>query len=77
MVAMIDGTFRMLSTGASWSGNEQNHLFLGEPGKGEFTRVSGISGLDDPGDSMAAAMLDFDRDGWMEVACFRAPRPRL
>jgi hypothetical protein len=76
MVAMADSTFRMLSTGASWSGNEENHLFLGD-GKGAFTRVSGISGLDDPGDSMAAAMLDFDRDGWMDVALGNISKPRF
>jgi hypothetical protein len=77
MVAMFDATFRMLSTGASWSGNERNHLFLGRPGEGEFTRVSGISGLDDPGDSMSAAMLDFDRDGWMDVALGNISKPRF
>ena len=46
MVAMANATFRMLSTGASWSGHERNHLFLGRPGEGEFVRVSGISGLE-------------------------------
>ena len=74
---MVDATFRMLSTGASWSGNERNHLFLGRPGAGEFVRVSGISGLDDGGDSMSAAMLDFDRDGWMDVALGNNSKPRF
>ncbi len=74
---MVDATFRMLSTGASWSGNERNHLFLGRPGVGEFVRVSGISGLDDGGDSMSAAMLDFDRDGWMDVALGNNSKPRF
>ena len=77
MVAMVDGTFRMLSTGASWSGHERNHLFLGIPGEGDFVRVSGISGLDEEGDSMSAAMLDFDRDGWMDVALGNISRPRF
>lgn len=77
MVAMADATFRMLSTGASWSGHERNHLFLGRPGKGEFVRVSGISGLDDEGDSMSAAMLDFNRDGWMDVALGNISKPRF
>ena len=77
MVAMADATFRMLSTGASWSGNESNHLFLGRPGEGEFIRVSGISGLDDAGDSMSAAMLDFNRDGWMDVALGNISKPRF
>jgi len=74
---MVDATFRMLSTGASWSGNERNHLFLGQPGAGEFVRVSGISGLDDAGDSMSAAMLDFDHDGWMDVALANNSKPRF
>ena len=77
MVAMVDGTFRMLSTGASWSGHERNHVFLARPGEGEFVRVSGISGLDDGGDSMSAAMLDFDRDGWMDVALGNISGPRF
>jgi peroxiredoxin len=77
MVAMMDATFRMLSTGASWSGHERNHLFLGRPGEGKFVRVSGISGLDDGGDSMSAAMLDFDRDGWMDVALGNISKPRF
>ncbi len=77
MVAMADATFRMLSTGASWSGHERNHLFLGRPGEGEFVRVSGISGLDDEGDSMSAAMLDFNRDGWMDVALGNISKPRF
>jgi len=74
---MVDATFRMLSTGASWSGNERNHLFLGRPGEGEFVRVSGISGLDDAGDSMSGAMLDFDRDGWIDVALGNNSKPRF
>ena len=74
---MADATFRMLSTGASWSGHERNHLFLGRPGKGGFVRVSGISGLDDEGDSMSAAMLDFNRDGWMDVALGNINKPRF
>ncbi len=77
MVAMVDATFRMLSTGASWSGHERNHLFLGRPGEGRFVRVSGISGLDDEGDSMAAALLDFDRDGWMDIALGNISEPRF
>lgn len=74
---MADATFRMLSTGASWSGNERNHLFLGRPGEGRFVRVSGISGLDDGGDSMSAALLDIDRDGWMDVALGNISKPRF
>ncbi len=74
---MIDETFRTLSTGASWSGNERNHLFLGTGKEDAFLRLSGISGLDDPGDSMSASLLDFDRDGWMDVALGNISKPRF
>jgi peroxiredoxin len=77
LVAMLDGSFRMLATGASWSGHERNHLFLGTDGRADFVRVTGISGLDDPGDSMSAAQLDLDRDGWMDVALHNVGSPRL
>ena len=50
-VDMVDGTFRMLATGASWSGHERNHLFFGGLPGHQFERLTGISGLDDPGDS--------------------------
>ena len=78
-VDMVDGTFRMLATGASWSGHERNHLFFGGLPDHQFQRLSGISGLDDPGDSRAFATLDFDHDGWIDMALgnISAPKFRL
>lgn len=76
---MINGTNRMLAGGASWSGNERNHLFFGGLPNHQFERLSGISGLDDPADSRAFATLDFDHDGALDIvlANVSAPRTRL
>jgi hypothetical protein len=62
--------------GASFSGRERNHLFLNVEGR-QFEEISGISGLDDPGDSRSFAILDYDRDGWPDVAVVSANAPML
>lgn len=62
--------------GASLSGHERNRLFISSEGK-QFTDVSGVSGLDDPGDGRAFAVLDYDRDGWPDVATVNANAPWL
>ena len=74
---VIDGTTRMLAGGASWSGHERNHLFFGGLPDNQFARVSGITGMDDPGDSRAFATLDIDQDGWLDVALVNVSAPRL
>ena len=58
----------------SFSGNERNHLFLGREGK-QFEDISGLSGLDHPGDSRAFAVFDYDRDGWQDLAVVSANSP--
>lgn len=63
-----------LQSGASFSGHERNHVFLNQNGT-DYVEVSGISGLDHPGDSRAFAVLDFDRDGWQDVAVVNANAP--
>ncbi|MHC4955846.1 MAG: CRTAC1 family protein [Planctomycetota bacterium] len=68
-------SFRSLLSGKSWSGSERNHLFLGD-GK-DFVRVTGISGADDPGDSRGFAVLDFDRDGDLDIALTNLSSPRM
>ncbi len=60
----------------SLSGRERNHLFISQQGR-RFTDVSSLSGLDHPGDSRAFALLDFDRDGWLDVALVNANAPLL
>ena len=64
---------RFLS-GASFSGHERNHVFLNQNGR-DYVDVSGISGLDHPGDSRAFAVLDYDRDGWQDLAVVNANAP--
>jgi len=67
----LDGQMR---GGASHSGNERNHLFL-NLGDGGYADVSSVSGLDDPADGRVFALLDFDRDGFLDVALANASRP--
>ena len=64
---------RLLS-GASYSGHERNHVFLNQSGE-DYVEVSGVSGLDHPGDSRAFAVLDYDRDGWQDLAMVAANAP--
>ena len=63
---------------ASWryslSGRERSHLFVNEDGR-RFIDVSGISGADHPGDGRAFAKIDFDRDGWTDLAVMNANAP--
>ena len=49
-------------------------MFLNQDGD-DYVEVSGISGLDHPGDSRAFAVLDFDRDGWQDLAVVNANAP--
>lgn len=63
-----------LQSGASFSGHERNHVFLNQNGD-DYVEISGISGLDHPGDSRAFAVLDFDRDGWQDLAVVNANAP--
>ena len=72
---VLEDSFRSLSMGRSWSGNERNHLFLGD-GK-SFVRVTGISGTDDPADSRGFAVLDFDHDGDLDIALTNLSKPRM
>ena len=58
----------------SWSGHERDHLFLNHAGK-QFVEVSGISGLDSPLDGRAFALLDYDRDGFSDIAVVNANAP--
>lgn len=63
-------------SGASHSGHERNHLFINQQG-GQFTDVAGVSGVDHPGDARAFATLDFDRDGWLDLATVNANAPLM
>jgi thiol-disulfide isomerase/thioredoxin len=58
----------------SLSGNERNRLFMNRGGK-EFDNASTISGLDNPADSRGWVWLDYDRDGWQDIAVVNANAP--
>lgn len=61
-------------SGTSQSGHERDKLFLSNQAK-QFTDISGVSGLDSPTDGRAFAILDFDRDGWVDIAQVSANAP--
>ena len=75
----VNDSIGAVFTGASWSGNERNHVYFGGLEGSHFEELSAISGLDDPGDTRGFAQLDFDRDGWLDIALpnLNAPRLRL
>ncbi|MCP4690082.1 MAG: tetratricopeptide repeat protein [Desulfobacterales bacterium] len=74
---------RMMRQGRSFSGRERNCVFLNtgpDPGAGgRFATVSAVSGLDFPDDGRAVSMVDWDRDGDLDmwIANRNAPRLRL
>jgi hypothetical protein len=67
---------RKIKGGASFSGNERDSVYLNREGK-EYVSISGISGLDDPGDGRSFAVMDFDRDGWPDLAVASVTAPTL
>ena len=60
----------------SFSGNEPNRLFLSSRGQ-RFTDLTGISGAGHTGDGRTFALLDFDRDGWCDIASVNSNAPKL
>lgn len=62
--------------GVSFSGHERDYVFM-NLGDGQFKDVSGVSGANDPGDGRGFALLDFDRDGWWDIASINANAPSL
>jgi len=58
----------------SLSGNERNHYFANRGGQ-SFDDLSALSGLDTPADSRGFAILDYDRDGWQDIALINANQP--
>lgn len=59
----------------SLSGNERNRLFLrhGE----NFSDVSLVSGVDDLADGRSYVLLDYDQDGWQDIALMSLSNPRF
>jgi len=60
----------------SLSGNERNHLFLNRSGDA-FEDISALSGLDTPSDGRGFVLLDYDHDGWQDIALVNANEPLL
>ena len=60
----------------SFSGNERDHLYLNRGGR-SFSDVSALSGLDLVTDGRSFAYLDYDHDGWLDVAVASANAPQL
>jgi len=58
----------------SLHGGERNRYFANRAGR-SFVDISGLSGLDNPADSRGFAILDYDRDGWLDVAMVNANQP--
>ena len=58
----------------SLSGGERDHYFANRGGKA-FTDLSALSGLDNPSDGRGFAVLDYDRDGWQDIALVNAGQP--
>lgn len=58
----------------SLHGGERNRYFANHSGRA-FVEVSGLSGLDHPADSRGFGLLDYDRDGWLDVALVNANQP--
>ena len=58
----------------SLNGNERNRYFANRAGR-SFSDISALSGLDNPADSRGFAILDYDRDGWQDIALVNANQP--
>lgn len=60
----------------SLSGNERNRLFF-QHDNGNFADVSLVSGADDTADGRSFSLLDFDGDGWTDIALMGLNVPRF
>jgi hypothetical protein len=62
-------------TSNSLSGRERNRMFLRH--EDNFSDVTLISGVDDIADGRSFALLDFDQDGWQDIAMMSLNSPRF
>lgn len=58
----------------SLQGSQRNHYFANRGGRA-FADISALAGLDNPADSRGFAVLDYDRDGWQDIALVNANQP--
>lgn len=59
----------------AFSGNERNRLFMNQDGS--FVDASLVSGVDFVEDGRGFGLLDFDRDGWVDMALVSPNHPRF
>ena len=59
----------------SFSGNEPNRFFL--QNDESYVDLSPVSGVDHRGDGRGFALLDYDNDGWQDIALISTNAPRL
>lgn len=59
----------------SLSGNERNRMYLGA--SSGFVDVTLVSGTDDLSDGRSFGLIDYDRDGWLDIALMTLNRPRF
>lgn len=65
---------QMFEQGFSFSGFERNKVWINDGGA--FADLSDVSGADDPNDSRAAVMADFDDDGDVDLFVHNIQRER-
>jgi len=72
---------RMVREGRSFSGGERNCFYLNTGatpvGNGRFANISAVTGLDFPDDGRAVALVDWDRDGDLDLWISNRNAPRL
>ena len=71
-----DAMVRLVTQGRSWSGHERHVFYLNE-GTGRFANASFASGLDHPDDGRALGLVDWDRDGDLDLWFRNRTTPRL
>jgi thiol-disulfide isomerase/thioredoxin len=71
----VEGRGRVLRS-HSFSGRETNSVFFNREGRA-FRDLSGISGMDSIADGRGFAYLDYNRDGWVDVALVNSNAPQL
>ena len=60
----------------SYSGYEHNKFYLNVGGK-TFSDLSGVSGADNIADGRSWCALDYDQDGWTDIALVNSNHPLL
>ncbi len=68
---------KLIRSGYSWSGHEQNCAFLNLGSGARFADVSAVSGLGFEDDARATALVDWDQDGDTDVFMTNRTGPRV